>query len=548
MKCTHCGSQWNSNTAVTECPFCHNPLNAPAGGSKTLTSVLAQLRDQMGVEVLGKGKALISGFKDLAPELKKEHNMLTHLEKCGGIKTLYAAKDKTASEQQLAVSKVLRTMADEYALQESVAQSVCQTYMLVLTGKEKEAQKPNSEADLVVFRQKLTEQLREQVPAQMAAAAKTPGPAPKPAAPAAPPKSAISEFQTDKNGTLLKYNGNASVVRVPDHVKIIGVKAFERNQLITHIILPNGLIGIEQEAFAVCPNLRDVSFPSTLQTIGDKAFWACNALCEVTLPGSVKSIAPLAFWACRGLTKVTLREGITVLGADVFNYCTGLMDINLPKSLKAVHAHAFTGAMDACVSGNSAWTVKDGHVVANTVADTTYRNAGANQKTVIAPPVNQTRTEQPKAANPRTYQNEQPKSPVPPKNPPTTPPKAPVTPKTAPKTTKATKSSNIDKAILTNMWLWIGCAVVLFLVVFSNMGYPEELYSVLPMFAIIFWMGRALLKMGQKVLGGICIFNASVWVTLFTSALPGETWLAVALQVIMVILLTYSGIKHEKKK
>ena len=505
MKCIHCGSQWNSDTAVTECPFCHKPLNVNAGGSKTLTSTLAQLRNQLGVQVMGNGKALISGFKDLAPELKKEFIMLNHLEKCGGIKTLYGTKDKAASEQQLAVSKVVRTMADEYALQESAAQSVCRDYMLVLIGKEKEVQKPNSEADLVVSRQKLTERLREQVPAQMAA----------------PPKPAVAEFQTDANGKLLKYNGNASVVRVPGHVKIIGAKAFNRNPLITHIILPDGLISIEEEAFAVCPALRDVSFPSTLQSIGDKAFWACNMLREVTLPGSVKTIERLAFWACKGMTKVTLREGITTLGADAFNYCEGLKEINLPKSLKTVHPHAFTGAMDARVSGNSAWTVKEGHVVANTAADTTYRNVGTGSKTVIAPTTKQSRSAQPKPAEP-------PKSKLPPSvqstvekavadtladmrkqanpepKPQVTSSKPPVTPEAAPASKPAKKKPLIMRLLGACMYLAWGAAFFLYLEGIEAINTDGSFYVIIPVVLALFLLGRFLF-MKNRVFWGLFV-------------------------------------------
>ena len=514
MKCTHCGSQWNSNTAVTECPFCHKPLNVTTDGPKTLINTLVQLRNQLGVNVMGNGRALISGFKDLAPELKKEYIMLTHLEKCDGIKTLYAARDKAASEQQLAVSKVVRMMADEYALQESAAQSVCRAYMQVLTGKEKETQEPNSETDLARFRQKLTERLREQVPLQMASP-------PKPAAPATPPEPAVAEFQTDANGKLLKYNGNASVVRVPGHVKIIGAKAFNRNPLITHIILPDGLISIEEEAFAVCPALRDVSFPSTLQSIGDKAFWACNMLREVTLPGSVKTIERLAFWACKGMTKVTLREGITTLGADAFNYCEGLKEINLPKSLKTVHPHAFTGAMDARVSGNSAWTVKEGHVVANTAADTTYRNVGTGSKTVIAPTTKQSRSAQPKPAEP-------PKSKLPPSvqstvekavadtladmrkqanpepKPQVTSSKPPVTPEAAPASKPAKKKPLIMRLLGACMYLAWGAAFFLYLEGIEAINTDGSFYVIIPVVLALFLLGRFLF-MKNRVFWGLFV-------------------------------------------
>ena len=510
MKCTHCGSQWNSNTAVTVCPFCHKPLNTALNGPKTLTSTLVQIRDQFGVETLGKGKVLLSSFKDIAPELKREGVMLSHLDKYDGFKTLYEAKDKSNIEQQTAVSKVVCSLTDNF-VDKSAAENICMIYMLVLTGKENEVQKPNSEKDLADFRQKLTERLREQVPAQAATASKTPAPA-------------VLEFQIDANGKLLKYNGNTSIVRVPDYVKIIGAKAFHRNPLITHIILPEGLISIEEEAFAVCPSLQNVSFPATLQSIGDKAFWACNALREVTLPGSVKTITPLAFWACKGMTKVTLQEGITDLGADAFNYCGALKDIYLPKSLKTVHPRAFTGAMDARVSGNSAWTVKDGHVVANTAADTTYRNAGTNQKMVIAPAANQSRNEQPKATNPRAYQNEQlPKPPVTPPKPPVTPPQSPVTPKAAPAAKPATKTPFLMRLLGSLMYPAWGAAIYFFFEGIEPINTDGSFYLFFLAMAGLFILSRVLFKKSRVFWGLFLSFCAAGNLIQFYEFSPDST-------------------------
>ncbi len=534
MKCTHCGSQWNSNTVVTVCPFCQKSLNTAPNSSKTLSSTLVQIRDQLGVEVLGKGKALISGFKDLAPELKGECVMLSHIDKCDGFKTLYAVKGKSDSEQQTAVSKVVRSLTDDLFVDKSAAENVCKIYMLVLTGKEKEAQEPNSEADLARFRQKLTERLREQVPAQMAAP-------PKPTAPATPPKPAVAEFQTDANGKLLKYNGNASVVRVPGHVKIIGAKAFNRNPLITHIILPDGLISIEEEAFAVCPALRDVSFPSTLQSIGDKAFWACNALREVTLPGSVKNIAPLAFWACKRMTKLVLCDGIASLGVDAFNGCTGLKEIHLPKSLKTVHPNAFAGSHDARVWGNSAWIVKDGHVVENTAADTTYRNVGTHQKTVIAPTAKQSRSAQPKPAEP-------PKSKLPPSvqstvekavadtladmrkqanlepKPQVTSSKPSVTPKAAPAAAKPAKKPPFLMRLLgACMYLTWGAAFFLFLEGIAPINTDGSFYIIIPVSLALFILGRVLFKKNHVFWGLLFSFCAAGNLIQFYEFSPDST-------------------------
>ena len=554
MKCVHCGSEWNSNTAVSECPFCKKPLNQASNAPKSLKSVLVQLRDQFGVQNFGNGKALISSFKDLAPELKKEQTMLTYLERCDGIKELYQAKDKSRQEQELVASKVIRHMVDDLMVSEAAAQTVCNTYMQVLTGREKVAQQEDNSPDaLAEYRAKLTQKLREQDSEQKE-------PKPKCTVPPAgisrisneqnQTASSGTEFVIDASGTLVKYTGKAASVTVPANVRVIGEKAFERNQYIEQVWLPEGLQSIQNEAFAVCPKLRSIPFPNTLRSIGEKAFWACNMITEVSLPANVINIAPLVFWGCKGMKKVTLQAGFTSLGRDVFNSCSGITEIHLPQSLTTVHPNAFAGAMNARVYGNAMWIVKDGHVVRAVQNDTTYHNKGINEKTVVVDAPNGNAPKQ-TAVNNRAYKNEQPpvsapKPPVTPSRPqvsnPTPPPTAPKPPVTPQKVTKVDR----DIELVTNMWLWIAVAVIMFLISFSEMGYPKELYGVLPMFAIVYWMGRALLKKGRSGLAVICFLAASIFITMFNTVMPLPTWVSVLIGISCIILLTLSGLVYKR--
>lgn len=197
MKCIHCGSQWSSTTSVTKCPFCGKSLSASTQNTKTLTSTLVEVRELMGVQALGNGKVLVSSFKDLAPMLKKEYTMLSYLEKCDGIAELFKARDKSVAERESAVAKVVRRMADELMVSESAAQMVCHDYMLVVSGREKEAEAiaaQKVQADKQKEQEALAAQ-RLEVAAALAAAAKAiPIPSagqaastPKPAVPARKP-------------------------------------------------------------------------------------------------------------------------------------------------------------------------------------------------------------------------------------------------------------------------------------------------------------------------------------------------------------------------
>ena len=95
------------------------------------------------------------------------------------------------------------------------------------------------------------------------------------------------------------------------HNSLIGAK-------LENVVLPEGLKGIGQAAFAGNTALRSITFPSTLTSIGSYAF-----------NGS-------------GLTSVTIPEGITHLGEGVFAHCASLESVTLQGAV-AVPARAFLG-------------------------------------------------------------------------------------------------------------------------------------------------------------------------------------------------------------
>ena len=51
----------------------------------------------------------------------------------------------------------------------------------------------------------------------------------------------------------------------------------------TDLVLPEGLITIEYNAFKDCHSLLSVTLPSSLTSIGEGAFWGATALASVTL-------------------------------------------------------------------------------------------------------------------------------------------------------------------------------------------------------------------------------------------------------------------------
>lgn len=95
----------------------------------------------------------------------------------------------------------------------------------------------------------------------------------------------IADFEI-RSGTLIKYNGSASDVVVPDTVSIIGSQAFSGTAVQT-VKIPDSVHTIEAYAFSDCSALRKVDLPSSPLKIGNRAFFRCRVLKEMQLPAEV---------------------------------------------------------------------------------------------------------------------------------------------------------------------------------------------------------------------------------------------------------------------
>ena len=159
-------------------------------------------------------------------------------------------------------------------------------------------------------------------------------------------ETATPEFEINENGTLLKYNGDGGVVTVPDGVRFICEDAFCEDghvrvprDIITELILPEGLTSLEDDPFIHFQNLQKVTFPSTLKTI--RGFIGCTQLKEVVIPEGVEEISWNAFSGCTSLEVVVLPSTIKKIDSYAFDDCVNLKTIVLPDTLEEVYANSF---------------------------------------------------------------------------------------------------------------------------------------------------------------------------------------------------------------
>lgn len=121
--------------------------------------------------------------------------------------------------------------------------------------------------------------------------------------------------------------------------------------LVTSVVLPSGIKGIEIGGFYACEALTSITLNNDLETISGAAFQS-TGLQEITIPASVTKISNQAFWTNNLLTSVTFKGTPTEIGTGVFNSCYDLEDIYVPWAEGAV-ANAPWGADYATIHYNS---------------------------------------------------------------------------------------------------------------------------------------------------------------------------------------------------
>ncbi len=152
-----------------------------------------------------------------------------------------------------------------------------------------------------------------------------------------------------ENGVLKKYVGPGGDVVVPEGVTGIEANAFRECLQLTGIALPDSVICIGDGAFLNCTNLKKLSLSKCLHSIGKSAFEKCEALKSISLPAGITSIQPYTFSGCCSLMRVVLPENLVSIDSCAFRDCSRLKRIVVPKSVASIKDDSFSKATEELV-------------------------------------------------------------------------------------------------------------------------------------------------------------------------------------------------------
>ena len=136
---------------------------------------------------------------------------------------------------------------------------------------------------------------------------------------------------------VLTLEGNRSMVGQPSKYEWR-----EYEDLITRVVIGDGITTISNSAFAELPNLKSVHVGKGVTIIESDAFARCYKLEEITFSANLEEIADYAFVSCENLERIILPEDskLHTLREAAFNG-TGIKELVMPESIQVVEQFAF---------------------------------------------------------------------------------------------------------------------------------------------------------------------------------------------------------------
>lgn len=148
------------------------------------------------------------------------------------------------------------------------------------------------------------------------------------------------------------YNGEAAKIDIPSMiegfpVKKIAGEAFEENDKLMEVVIPDSVDEIGNKAFAKMPYLSNVVLSANIKTLEVQMFRECPQLKTVVLSDSVTEIGAGAFYKCENLKNINMPKNLKKIGSEAFEY-SGIEGISMPDTVESIGRKCFAGCSSLC--------------------------------------------------------------------------------------------------------------------------------------------------------------------------------------------------------
>ena len=122
----------------------------------------------------------------------------------------------------------------------------------------------------------------------------------------------------------------------------------------SEIIVPNGILAIEDYLFDSWANLIKITIPGSVRSIGEGAFSNCTSLSTVIMNEGLEIIGGWAFASCISLEEIIFPDTVTEIGQAALAWCTNLKKVYIPPSVTFIADYNFhNGNPDVTIYGKA---------------------------------------------------------------------------------------------------------------------------------------------------------------------------------------------------
>lgn len=156
------------------------------------------------------------------------------------------------------------------------------------------------------------------------------------------------EWEVNDDGqtvTITNYKGNDTVVTFPSEINGMKVTEIGKSGSIYQSIwddsICEGSVTVGCATMHIQNTIEKIIIPDGVLKLNDACFAYANKLIEVELPKSLTSIEIYAFIGCSSLNSINIPNDVESIGMYAFQYCSSLSSINIPDSVTSIDFYAF---------------------------------------------------------------------------------------------------------------------------------------------------------------------------------------------------------------